>query len=715
MLGHWSSGPGAMDRCAIPQEGCPCATPGESRSCGKIKERYDDYVACSMGTQTCIGTAWGPCVGDAVAYKSVKPLGASIHTLALADAGTCVDMNICSPDCFSFEKDNSFNHDAGPDGPLVPTDAGGFVLAGEIQPCTGLQCKVSTSCAPGSETKITGVVRDPAGLNPVYNALVFIPNDPVAPLPTIPDGAAADSCGGAGTLPVSVASAFTGADGSFTLRNVPNGVSMRIVIQAGKWRRDFMYTVPTACTTTSFEATPAQKDLMRFPRTERRGATGEGHIPKMAIVSASCEPMDCMMRRIGVADTEFGNYSQAGGANIPTAGAVPYTERRIHLFRANGQKAAFGTNVVDTPPRRELLGVPPTAGATSPPRVMGYDMVFLPCDCGNEYNGTPASERQSVADYADRGGRVMASHWGREWIEHAPAASQIPTTATWRVSGSLDFFGYPFTGASNPEGAAFRQWLLVAGAIVPPAQSFPTSRGTGRQDVTYVNTATSRLWLYGSFSNVVAPAAPPAPPTAGAPGIAADYTFDTPVGASAKFGRVMFTSMHLSDPSCGPSRTTFPAACNTSPTLAPQEKAMEFLLNNLGACVTSLPPAGVLYNNEALFRREFSASCPLHLRPVWHLFQWQSITPDDSSIVFVGSTAETAADLDLASQLTLATARGPSAGTWVGLDVESKLAAAGQTSQSFLRVDMTLKPSTNKFFTPTLIAWRVSYDCESAE
>ena len=52
-------GAGSADRCTPPQQGCPCTDPGLERECGKVKERYDDYVACSMGKQRCEGGVLG--------------------------------------------------------------------------------------------------------------------------------------------------------------------------------------------------------------------------------------------------------------------------------------------------------------------------------------------------------------------------------------------------------------------------------------------------------------------------------------------------------------------------------------------------------------------------------------------------------------------------------------------------------------------------------
>ena len=48
-------------------------------------------------------------------------------------------------------------------------------------------CKVDQACPTSSPTTLTGKVYDPAGLNPLYDVIVFIPNDP-ATLPAIQPG-----------------------------------------------------------------------------------------------------------------------------------------------------------------------------------------------------------------------------------------------------------------------------------------------------------------------------------------------------------------------------------------------------------------------------------------------------------------------------------------------------------------------------------------------
>ena len=96
-------------------------------------------------------------------------------------------------------------------------------------------CKVDQSCPSSSPTSLTGKVYDPAGLNPLYDVIVFIPNDP-STLPAIQPGT--HTCN---TCDVSignyVAATTTDATGSFTLNGVPTGSDVPVTVQIGKWRR----------------------------------------------------------------------------------------------------------------------------------------------------------------------------------------------------------------------------------------------------------------------------------------------------------------------------------------------------------------------------------------------------------------------------------------------------------------------------------------------
>src|SRR5947209_7605697 len=117
----------------------------------------------------------------------------------LAWVGCCLGVAGTHAACGS-ESDSEFPDgkgpvsDAGSDGPGSFGDGGGG--NGDGGPgCVNLQCKQVT-CPSGGTTRITGSVYDPAGLNPLYNALVYIPNAPLAPFDD-DAGATCDRCNGA--------------------------------------------------------------------------------------------------------------------------------------------------------------------------------------------------------------------------------------------------------------------------------------------------------------------------------------------------------------------------------------------------------------------------------------------------------------------------------------------------------------------------------------
>ncbi len=72
-------------------------------------------------------------------------------------------------------------------------------------------------CAPGNTTTISGIVRDPAGKNPLYNISVYV-RDPASPLPDLEKIPVA--CGCSQLLPEKVLAigAPTDASGHFESR-----------------------------------------------------------------------------------------------------------------------------------------------------------------------------------------------------------------------------------------------------------------------------------------------------------------------------------------------------------------------------------------------------------------------------------------------------------------------------------------------------------------
>jgi len=221
-----------------------------------------------------------------------------------------------------------------------------------------------------------------------------------------------------------------------------------------------------------------------------------------------------------------------------------------------------------------------------------YDLVMLPCNGGNEYGSSSwdANQgdndddpgRQNLVSYANVGGRIFTSHWGREWIERSDTTitnGPFPGVATWIDDINPGGNSAPAGGVINAGatwGAPFKAWMVAAGAA-NAAGVFTVN--PWREDTTSVSSA-SRLFVTFDGTNGT---------TSGYP---ADFTFDTPLNASSQLGRAMFTDMHLAS---GTTNGNFPNNCPTQgSTLSAQEDAAEYLLFDLGNCVTGQPVPGAL-------------------------------------------------------------------------------------------------------------------------
>jgi hypothetical protein len=397
--------------------------------------------------------------------------------------------------------------------------------------CKNLQCK-EVACSSAHSTTITGTALAPTIVapDPLYNAIVYIPNEPIAPFTP---GVSCDHCG----TPVSgspIALVLTGPDGRFTIENAPAGDDIPLVIQIGRWRRSVTIPHVAACATTEVGS-----DLTHLPRTQ-----SEGDIPQMAIATGLFDPMECLLRKIGIDDSEFTDPTGPG---------------RIHFFVQNGMD----------------LSPPAPAASTlwsDVATLEQYDIVLLPCE--GEPNLKPPAATQNLIDYTSAGGRVFTTHYGYVWIYNAQ--SPFPSTAAWDVN-QQPFPPDPLEGfvdTSFPKGKAMADWLDEVGAS-PSYGEIEISEP--RQDANAVNEPPSQGWINSLY-----------------PASAQHFTFDTPIGASdaEQCGKVVFSDFHVvSNETVG---TTFPSDCVDGP-LSAQEKVLEFMFFDLASCVqndslTPTPP-----------------------------------------------------------------------------------------------------------------------------
>jgi hypothetical protein len=406
------------------------------------------------------------------------------------------------------------------------------------RPCQGLGCQVVDCAAQGlPNTSLTGRVFDPAGQNPLYDVIVYVPNGPLQPLAS---GVTCDQCGvlASGNPLVT---ALTGADGKFKLDNVPVVPNLPLVIQLGKWRRQVVIPQITPCA----ENPADDPSKMRLPRNR-----SEGDMPQIAVSTGSCDPFECLLRKIGIDASEFTN--EEGGGHV-------------HLYQGVGGAT---------------LAQPTTPAATfwagkSMPR---YDIVINACECGEQPQEKPQSSVDNMVAYANAGGRVFDTHYQYYWIDPTKIQSVPPTasnpawqsTATFipEQTGSSDLYGYVDT--TFPKGQAFAQWLLYVGASVEAGE---LTMEQARYNVTGVNPPSTR-WVFNP--NVGQTQTPES--------ALLHYTFNTPVGAPAsqQCGKVLFSDFHAVTSTAVSS--TFPGECDGAP-MSPQEKALEFMLFDLSACI----------------------------------------------------------------------------------------------------------------------------------
>jgi hypothetical protein len=690
-LNNNSSGGVVVDPCATAQPGCSCDQPAKVADCGTVKIVSGDYITCSMGTMKCDGARWGACEGDHIAFKSIGPAGGQLEAKGIGMPTPCTG-NPCSPDCVVIPDNSSGTGDAGGIG---ATDAGGWsILQGDAPSdarpvCVGLQCDVAV-CANAGGTKVSGVVYDPAGLNPLWNAIVMIPNT-LASVTTVGTGPSNDptGCGGV-NLPPAVSFVKTGVNGEFTLTNVPVGTSVPVLVQVGKWRRQFTVTT-TACGTTviapplTAASTPAERTNYpaRLPRS-----TAEGALPRFGLVQSGCDQMECFLRRIGIADSEFSNANNASPG-------------RVELYRGGGY-GRTGQNPL--PGRTVLAGIGATAS-----RLNRYDMVILPCDCGNEYNNGDPTTRANLVNYANVGGRIFASHWGEEWVARVGEVSPpFPNTATFNGVG----VGTPITAyidTTFPTGNVFTQWMQGVGAGTAANTFQLTSLGSTVQSRGTLGA--SQRYVYGYTSAAVPRAAPD---------LAFNYTFETPLAAGPKFGRVMFTDMHLSNDSVDYGGSDFPEVCRDPGTaLSAQEKAAEFLLFDLGGCANPVPPPPVPpYYPAGSLTRDYEAVCPVGKFPKWRFLYWTTLMPsvDAGSGASIGFKAQVGATLATLGPIVSLATETATRTVWTGVDLSNAAVFPGlQPSRSNLRITIDFTPTSNNRGTPTLTGLQQTYDCVDSE
>jgi hypothetical protein len=400
--------------------------------------------------------------------------------------------------------------------------------------CIGLQCRVVNCAKQGKpETTLTGTVYAPNGTLALYGATVYVPNLDPGPFP---DGVQCQRC--ESQLPGEpITHTMSDTAGQFTLSNVPSGTDIPLFITIGKWRRKVLIPAVQECTDNQLPST-----LTSLPKNK-----SEGDIPKIAIATGSCDALECLLRKIGIGDSEFTSDTGNG---------------RVHLYTANGANRLASTNET-LPSSQTLVG--------NLDKLKEYDIAMFSCECSQAAAQKLQEHMDNLKAYADVGGRVFLTHYASVWIG-GERNNPNKRPAVWPTIGACDADGYAAaTGiidqVNNPKGSAFAQWMVnVQGSTTPGSIG---SLQDPRQTCSSIDNAKAERWVFAPIGATEFPQV---------------FQFTTPneIMKDDRCGKVVMSDMHVASGSS--SSGAFPGGCSSAP-MTPQEKALAFMFFDIASCV----------------------------------------------------------------------------------------------------------------------------------
>jgi len=416
------------------------------------------------------------------------------------------------------------------------------------QSCVGLACQ-QTTCSGSATTSITGTVYAPNGTDPLPNVTVYIPNDVVQPFtPGV-------SCPVVGAPPSGspLVGTTTDVNGHFTIVDAPVASNIPLVMVSGRWRRQLVVPSTTACVNT---AMPSNFAVMPSNQTQ-------GDIPKIAIATGAVDQVECVLLKMGIAETEFTDPTGSG---------------RINFFTGSGSAGSSIDSA--TPTQASLMENASTLNQ--------YDVLMLPCQgtpAGNYVAGALGqTELANFIAFANAGGRVYSSHYSYIWMYQNGVFNGV---ANWDPGQGDPANGDATVNTSFTAGQTLSTWLQEVGASTTPGQ---IALDTLRVDQKGVIAPTQSWMTLNStqYSNPVM-----------------QFVFDTPIAPTGQTvnqcGRVLFNEYHVEGGTSSPSQS-FPSECGGGTTMTPQEKLLEYMLFELTdeGGQPSLSPTSQDFGSEAI-------------------------------------------------------------------------------------------------------------------
>ena len=322
--------------------------------------------------------------------------------------------------------------------------------------CVGLQCQIHACPNNPDGTTLTGHVYDPAGNNALYDVVVYVPNSTPAP---ITPGVDATSCS-CDLLYTGepIAAGITDASGSFTVKHVPDGTDIPLVVQIGKWRTQIKIPTVTLCggsAGTNDLDTLLLPEKLKLPSIAGIGASGltkglEQNIPNIAISTGSADTLECLLRRVGVDPLEY----------TPGAGGTGH----IHIFTGGGKAAP--SMVGSTSSDSDLW----KSSATLSP----YDIVLLSCEGAPTTISDVPATTAALQTYTAAGGRVFAEHYHYEFFSDPQSVFANDNIADWFNVQTPGAGGKANDQYAANTVSAIIQTTLPGGAKFPKGEALQT-------------------------------------------------------------------------------------------------------------------------------------------------------------------------------------------------------------------------------------------------
>jgi hypothetical protein len=384
---------------------------------------------------------------------------------------------------------------------------------------------LSGLCNDGKGTTVSGRVLAPNGELPVPGAYVYVAST-TADRP--PAGAGCFRC--ASSLSGEPASLdTTDSEGRFQLLDVPAGETLQLVVQTGKWQRSATLAGVVAC-----QDNPVAEADVRLPTK-----SSEGNLPSIALVSGGEDTLECLLRKLGIDDSEFGY-----------AGSI----ERVQLYAGKG-----GITALSAPKEGNGKLAPATSLWGSVENLSAFDLVILGSEPDENAADKPQAALAALHQYVKRGGRVLLQHFQSYFVKAGPA--ELSGLANFGTPADLSESFAADVDVTSSRGKSMVDWLSVVGAT---DQQGKLSLSEGQRNVESVQAPALRL-LFGA-----------APTTVQA------FSVDLPhADDEAGCGRLTATDLLTA---AGDTIADFPNGCSSA-ALSPQEKALGYLLFDVGACL----------------------------------------------------------------------------------------------------------------------------------